>query len=192
MWGRGGTSTQRWHRASAICPGVLAWAALLPPPPAVRVNQRWWHRRAESRGVRARLIVGSDCAVQPSSQPKFKHSTTKKVKAKESEGLAVRSHWAACVPLKRTRILPDKHPPRSPISCVCINLAFHVNLLIPLKCLEGFCSGTQTRTHACICTHTASTLGSTPRLEDASQKGDSFRNPRVPGNRWFSLKLFGS
>lgn len=91
------------------------------------------------------------------------------------------SFWEGCT----------HHPPGTntlPISCRGTAKLFHMSPLIPLQCLEGFCSST----HTCTGTGTTFTFGSNPRLEDAAPKGDWLRNMRVPGNRWFTRKLSGS
>lgn len=145
---------------------------------------------AQGHGLYQQLTAEADFAAQHSSEPKLKRDRTKKQACQHQEGERKGEEgdgpaWgarAARVPLGRTNIPTDKQPPCSPISCVCTARLFHVNLLIPLQRLQGFCSST----------HTTFTFGRSPRLEGAAQKGDWLRNARVPGKRWFAQKLSGS
>lgn len=138
-----------------------------------------------------------DLAAQHGSEPKLKHKGIQKLPCQHREGERKGEEMdhhlpAACEPLGRMHAPPGANT--LPISRRGTAKLFHMNLLIPLQCLEGFCSSmhTRTHTHTHACTGTTFAFGSKPRLEDAAQKGDWLRNARVPGNRWFARKLSGS
>lgn len=70
---------------------------------------------------------------------------------------------------KDARTPRDKYLPRSPISCICTAILFHLNLFNSIKTPGGI---VLQRTHTRARTHTTFTFGRRPRLEDAAQKGD--------------------
>lgn len=129
----------------------LARVALLPPLPGAGLHQPALVARAQAwRAPNTPRDRGSEQCVA-------ERGPAANITAQQDEGAAsVAAGWwkgkarreVGCTWAfqEDARTLLDKHTACSPVSCLCTNLPFHLNLLIPLKRQEGFCSSTHVRT----------------------------------------------
>lgn len=145
------------HQACAICPKTPAPAARLAPLPCVFMNQpvlgSQGNQHAWTHGMCEQSAADGDLAAQHGSEPKLKHKGIQKLPCQHREGERKGEEMdhhlpAACEPLGRMHAPPGANT--LPISRRGTAKLFHMNFLIPLQCLEGFCSSMHTRTH----THT--------------------------------------
>lgn len=128
--------------------------------------------------MREQSAADGDLAAQHGSEPKLKHKGIQKLPCQHREGERKGEEMdhhlpAACEPLGRMHAPPGANT--LPISRRGTAKLFHMNLLIPLQCLEGFCSSMHTWTH----THTHAQA---PRLHLEAIQGWKMLPKRVTGS----------